>query len=406
MYFPFKRFVPKSLIHLFWHLPKAMLAALLYGFPGKKLTVIAVAGTKGKTSTAYFLSALLDGAGIKNCLFSTAALKISGTESLNSLKLTTPTPFFLQAFLRRALRAGCAHAVLEISSHAILQNRFFGVPLHTVIITNLVPDHLEYHATAKHYQETHFKLISPTLHTLVINGDDPALAPFHSLSVPTRIFTNNSSRAQRVREMAHSITGTFNIANASAALEAALAVGIAEEKLFSSLPTLQSAPGRMEKIDGAQFSIIVDYAHSVDSLKNFFSAIKPLSRGRIISVFGACGDRDKRMRKPMGEVLSEFSDIIIITNDDPYSEDPEIVAQAVHEGITKNNDNVVTILDRRDAIRHALQSAQSGDTVCILGKGAEQWQVFKNKKIPWDDRNVVREELVRLAAQSAQAIHI
>lgn len=382
-----------------------MIAALFYGFPGKKLTVIGVAGTKGKTSTAYFMSQLLDCAGITNCLFSTAALKIAGEESLNTLKLTTPTPFYLQSFLARAVKNKCTHAVLEVSSHAILQHRFWGVPLHTVVITNLMPDHLEYHATAEHYQKTHSKLLTKSLKTLILNADD------HHLDFLREFPRTKNFSASSVleKEISPTLIGTFTYANLSAAREATHAVGVSHDKLSACMPTLHAAPGRMEYIEThLPFRVLVDYAHSVDSLKSFFETLRPLCNGKIITVFGACGDRDATMRAPMGAVLDTYADSIIVTNDDPYLEDPTTIAVQLLAGIThkKEGETLLKILDRREAIRTAFSLARDGDIVCILGKGAEQWQIFKDKKIPWDDREVARELLHALSMSKRETTRL
>lgn len=381
-----KKLLGKELIARLWHLPKAILAAALYGFPARSLIVIAVAGTKGKTSTAYFISQLLDGVGIPNALFSTAALKIDGQETLNTLKLTTPTPFFLQRFLRRAQKRGCTHAVLEVSSHAIVQRRLWGVPVHTVVLTNLMPDHQEFHASSEEYQQTHLSLITQKLKTLIINGDDSNLASFQNLPVPQRV----------VHE-----SGSFQAVNIECARAAVEALGIPSQQILPLLSSLRSAPGRMERIDeGQPFRVIVDYAHSPESLQAFFENLPREAGKKVIAVFGGCGERDKATRPIMGAILDSRADTLIITNDDPYSENPEEIAMQLLGGIVRKQPDrdAFVILDRQEAIKRALHTAQDGDTVCILGKGAEQWQVFKNKKIPWDDRRIVRDILLQIVS--------
>lgn len=390
-----KHLLGKYIIAALWHKPKAMLAALLAGFPARHFTVIAVAGTKGKTSTAYYISHLLDKSGIPNALFSTAALKVDGDESLNTLKLTTPTPLFFQNFLRRALQQGCTHLVVEVSSHALVQERLWGVPFHIVVLTNLAPDHLEYHADAEEYQQTHNLLITKNLRHLILNGDDQHLAVFESITVPKTIFHRSDTLSKNIQRLI-SLRGEFNLSNALCAYHACLALGIPAQTLDKGTRTLHGAPGRMEQIPNSRgIDILVDYAHSVESLETFFSAIRSTCSGKLIAVFGACGERDPKQRPQMGRVLDRFADTIIVTNDDPYSEDPQTIADQLLSGIMqkKQGSTLFTILDRREAIQKALSLAQKGDCVCVLGKGAEQWQVFKSKKIPWDDRRVVTEEL-------------
>lgn len=389
-----KKFFSKSFINIFWHKPQAFFAAFRYGFPAKKMTVVAVAGTKGKTSTAYFISHILDEVGVKNALVCTAALKIAGEEMMNVLKMTTPSSHFLQKFFRQALKSGCTHVVLEVSSHAIEQHRVLGIPFPFVVLTNLMPDHLEYHATAEEYRSVHKKLITPSLKKIILNGNDQYLAEFIRRKIPKIIFQQSDTLVEQLRSEGVPMMHSFNISNILAAYHAVVALGVvAHGQIVSALKTLRGAPGRLERIDeGQPFIVIVDYAHSVDSLTGFFTAIKQETGGRIIVVYGGCGDRDPNQRPKMGEILDRNADSIVITNDDPYSENPETIAAQLMAGITKKktNENIWILLDRKEAIKKALLVAQKGDIVCILGKGAEQWQVFKNTRIPWDDRTVVR----------------
>lgn len=392
-----KKIIPQKFIRNFWHLPKAMLATLIFGFPAKKMICIAVAGTKGKTSTAYYLSHLLDSAHIKNTLFSTGALKTAGDERLNTLKLTTPTPFFLNVFLKRAKKRGCTHAVIEVSSHAIDQYRIWGVPFSYIILTNLTPDHLEYHANHEEYIDIHTRLATKKTRALFLNGDDTNLKPFMSLSA-AKIITASDPLKEKIKAISP-LSGAFNVTNLLLAMHTARELGIPDDIIFAAIKTAKNAPGRTEKIqEGQSFDVIVDYAHSPESLKNFFEAFRLGCTKRIISVFGACGDRDPQQRPWMGKILDTYSDVCIVTTDDPYSERPETIAAHVQSGIMqkKQGETLFAISDRKEAIRKALFIARAGDCVCILGKGAEQWQVFGangTKKIPWDDRDIARELL-------------
>ncbi|MEK7648799.1 MAG: UDP-N-acetylmuramoyl-L-alanyl-D-glutamate--2,6-diaminopimelate ligase [Patescibacteria group bacterium] len=398
-----KKIISWRLVNLLWHLPKSVAASLLYGFPARKLIFIAVSGSKGKTSTAYFLNHILTAAGTKSALFTTAALSIAGSQELNTLKLTTPTPFFLQKFLRRALEAHCTHAVIEVSSHALKQYRVWGIPFSVVILTNLMSDHLEYHANADEYRTIHKRLITKNTSALVLNGDDQNEQAFKELPVKKIVVSKNSKDFTKLYENHLAIRGEFNIMNLCMACAAAKTLGIPEEAIHTSLTTLTNAPGRMEYIRSDKpFDCIVDYAHSPDSLRTFFSAIRPSVQGRIIAVFGACGDRDPGTRPMMGQVLDTYADIIVVTNDDTYSEDPETIAVQLMKGITqKSPETLYCILDRRSAISKALCLAQQGDTVCILGKGAEQWQIIGTAKLPWDDRLIVKDLLAQPCANTS-----
>ncbi len=397
-----KKIIPWHLVNLFWHLPKSIVASCLYGFPAQKLTIIAVSGTKGKTSTAYYLDHILTSAGKKSALFSTAALSINSKQELNTLKLTTPTPFFLQHFLRRALHEGCTHAVLEVSSHAIKQHRCWGIPFHVVILTNLMSDHLEYHADADEYRTIHKRLISRETTALVLNDDDPNEQEFKNLSCPKVLI---SAKSEVFAQLAHQnlpIKGEFNVINLLMASAAAQTLGISKDTIRASYTTLTNAPGRMEYMHTDKpFSVIIDYAHSPDSLHAFFSALPRKSNGRIIAVFGACGDRDPASRPLMGKVLDTYADTIIVTNDDTYSENPDAIADKLMSGIIAKSTRTYRILDRRSAIYKALCLAQPNDTVCILGKGAEQWQIIGNTKIPWDDRKITQELLLQPCANTS-----
>lgn len=411
----------------FFHLPKAIWANLIFGFPSKKLRVIGVAGTKGKSTTTYLISQLLEDLGFKTAVLSTTTVKIGEDEQLNDFKMTSVDSIDLQRFLRKAVDRGCDFAVLETSSHALKQFRNWGVGFEIAVLTNMMPDHQEYHKSVDDYTFSHKKMIGPKTKALVLNGDDPNLEPFKKLEINQFAFGFNSGNDLRVEDaeldesgarfglvfhgaklrLTTALPGKFNLYNVLAGLTAiwALDLGIlkgkqARMKLESSVKKLKAAPGRVEKIaNNLGLEIIVDYAHSPDSFENLFSAIKPYLKGKLISVTGACGERDATKRPIMGRILAGYSDYVVITNDDPYGEDPEKIASELVVGLTENNKfvsekNYWKILDRKNAIKKAVQLAKKGDTIVVLGKGAEQWQMFKDSKIPWDDRKIAREVLL------------
>ncbi len=418
----FKKFFSEKQLIFLWHYPKAILASLFYNFPAKKLFVIGVAGTKGKTTTCHLISHILEKAGKKTAMFSTALLKIGEQEKLNNLKMTTPPPFFLQRFIKEAVGAGCQYLVLETSSHALEQGRIFGIPLKIVVLTNMMPDHLDYHRTAKAYSICHKKMLSRELQFLILNADDPNLNEFLKADFPfgkkikyslqesgaviaKNILFNHQGSSFLVRTSKNSfqinlsLLGKFNLYNALASIAVGLSLNIDSEIIKKAVEEFRGAPGRVEQINcGQNFQVIVDYAHSPDSLNNLFKVFTCLKKGKVITLFGACGERDASQRQAMGKIIEQNSDYIIITNDDPYGEAPEKIAKEVMSGIKNKNSgrNFWKILDRKSAIKKAIFLAKSDDIVLILGKGAEQWQVFKNKKIPWDDREKVREVLQTL----------
>ena len=417
-----KRFLPNSLYNRFsaylWLLPRAILAAWYYGFPARELKIIGVAGTKGKSTTCYLISQLLDVLGEKNALLSTTTIKIGAEEKLSDLKMTSADSFYLQRFLRQAVSQGCTYAVLEISSHALKQFRTFGIQLDYAVLTNLAPDHLEYHKNAQDYQDTHFKMLSKKTAALLLNGDDENLNRFKRSKISKMTFGFNTGNDLVIRgvemEKGNSravityqgkelildipLAGKFNVYNSVAALAVALKIGKEIGKISKALAKVRPAPGRVEKLENKLgIEIIVDYAHSPESFENVFSAIAPYLSGRLIAVTGACGERDASKRPIMGSILASYCDYVVITNDDPFGEDPEKIASALIAGLQRTGKqegkNFCKILDRRSAIKKGLSLAHAGDTVIILGKGSEQWQVFKDKKIPWDDRRITREIL-------------
>ncbi|OIO50627.1 MAG: hypothetical protein COV41_02225 [Candidatus Brennerbacteria bacterium CG11_big_fil_rev_8_21_14_0_20_43_10] len=408
-----------------WHLPIQIAIALRYGLPGHHIKVIGIAGTKGKTSTAHFISQLLESTGEKTALYSTTTIKIGNVERLNDLKMTTPSRTFLQRFLRDALKAHCTHAVIEVSSHGLKQFRLWGIPFAVAVLTNMTPDHLDYHKTAQDYTMSHMRMIGNRTRAVIVNGDDENLKPFAGMR--RRIFTfgknaYNIFKIQNIQPNAQSgmtfeieyyghrtaytvpYIGEYNAYNTAAALATLYGLEIDIDSLRDAVSNLAPAPGRMEYIlCDKGFDIIVDYAHSPESFEKLFQAITPALQGNLIAVTGACGDRDATVRPDMGRLLAKYCQYVVITNDDPYTEDPEKIMQGLISGLTTNNKQQTTKLienvswfqipDRRKAIRKGIELARKGDTVLVLGKGAEQWQVFKDKKIPWDDRKIVQEIL-------------
>lgn len=386
-----KRVIPDVLIRLCWHFPRALLAHAFFGYAPRQIHCIAVAGTKGKTSTAFFLRHFLAIAGKKTALFSTAAIHDGAREIPNTAKMTTPDVFDLHRFLRAAHADGCAYAVIEVSSHALKQYRVWGIPFSHVVVTNLAPDHLDYHASAHEYTALHKKLFSRY-----------TIASIISLSEAATLEMDMTIKQREPQPFQYPSSfpwwAPLQEINISYALEAARALDCPPDQCTKALSTLPCPPGRFEDIEENQkFRVVVDYAHSPESLIYFLSRIRPLISGKLIVVFGACGDRDKEQRPLMGTVLEQYADSIIVTTDDPYSEDPANIADDVERGFSKKG--ALRILDRKDAIKHALTNAGANDCVCILGKGAEQAQVWNNKKIPWDDRQIVRDLLRATHAQ-------
>ncbi len=420
---------------LFIHKLRAIKAAIRYGFPARKLKIIGVAGTKGKTTTCNLITRILEEDGKRVAMYSTANTKIAGKESLNYSKMTMPPPDILQAFLAKAVKAGCEYAVIETSSHGLVQSRNWGIDFYVVIVTNMMPDHLDYHKLAREYRDTHVVMVGPKTRFLVINGEEKHSIILREKVVNARYYASggfdNSSNFQilcfgknkdgeivvsdidinedgssfnldvlknDLGEFQIKLPGDFNVYNAVAAIGGALMLSVLVDNVKSALEKIKSIPGRVEEVTavpGQNFQVIVDYAHSPDSIKTFYEAITPNAKERVIAVLGGTGDRDKTYRAKAGALADEFADIIIVTNEDPYSEDPEAIIDQVLAGIKdkKINETLFRISDRGEAIGKAVELAEKDDMILITGKGSEQWIVQGEKKIPWDDRKVAREAL-------------
>ncbi len=417
-----RKIVPYKFI-LLTHKVRAFLAAVIYGFPGKKLRVIGVAGTKGKTTTVNMIAKILEENGNKIAMLSTANFQIGDQKWLNDVKLTTTSPFYFQKFLRKAIKEKCAYAIVEISSHGLVQYRHWGVSYETVVLTNMMSDHLDYHKTYANYKNSHNALIAKDLENIIINYDDEDLRSFLDFDVEKKcvfslkgyqnIQDMNLVKAENIvldekgsefvitlRDKKENVKlpliGEFNIYNSLAAASVGLAEGIDLKIIKKALESTRNIPGRLEKIDeGQDFEVIVDYAHSPDSLKSVYKTVKPYVKNKLIAVLGGTGDRDKTYRAKGGALADEYADIVIVTNEDPYSEDPEKIMDQVINGVKNKTlgENLFRISDRKEAIEKAVSLANSGDLVIITGKGSEQLMICGEQKIPWDDREITREAI-------------
>jgi len=426
-----RKTLPQSFI-LWTHKVRGILAALIYRFPAKHIRVIMVTGTNGKTTTCNMIAKILEAANYKVAMATTINFKIGGREWKNRTKMTVVSPFALQKFLREAIKAGCHWLVLETTSHAIAQNRIWSVEPKIAVLTNITHDHLDYHKTYEEYRDTKAKIFQKS-ESAIINMDDKSASFFIKMEQPKIItYGTESPENERPRKpeilakkiileptgslftvvtpetqvaISLKLPGKFNIYNALAALCVAIVLKINLGLAKQALESIDNIPGRMEKVEmGQSFAVIIDYAHTPDALEKIFATLKASLRGRLIAVFGACGDRDRSKRPIMGALAGRFADVVIITNEDPYTEDPvriiEEVADGVPRGASKTNPkiegkNFFKIFDRREAIQKAFSLAQKGDIVLITGKGAEDWMVVGHQKIPWSDKKVVKELLLK-----------
>ncbi len=409
-----KRIVPESIVRPLrplYHRTLAFIMALSYGFPARKLTVIGVTGTKGKSTTAEMLFSILRGAGYKTALISTIRFAIEDASEPNLYKMTLQGRGFAQAFMRKALDAGCTHIVIEITSESVLQYRHWFLALDGLIVTNVQHEHIESHGSFQNYVAAKGTIVDTLAHSpkrtriLVANSDISESAAFlaapvsHAIGFGAAELENMRGDDQGVRFDYRGTTfvlplpGTFNAMNALAAVKLCESFGVSIAIAAKALAALPVVRGRVERIEAGQdFIAIVDYAHTPDSLRALYSTFP--SHRKICVLGNTGGGRDTWKRPEMGKIAEEMCDEVILTNEDPYDEDPRAILDAMTHGMQHSP---TIIMDRREAIRAAFAAAHSGDVVLISGKGTDPFIMGpKGSKIPWGDAQVVREELERL----------
>lgn len=388
------------------------LAAKFYGNPSSKIKVVGVTGTNGKTTITYLIEALLKESGFSPAVIGTVNYRFK--DRVIPSKNTTPGPVELQSLLANTVEQGIGYAILEVSSHALAQDRTGAIDFHSAIFTNLTQDHLDYHKTLEDYFQAKAKLFKNMNHRsfAVINNDDKYGRRLKRLIRGPQIITYAIDNDADITvcdiklDISHTefilrtikdkikfktrLIGRHNIYNVLASFAWAFKGGLDPAVVKPALEEFNFIPGRLERISCHRgFSVFVDYAHTEDALTNVIKALRQMSGERIIVVFGCGGQRDKTKRPKMGYAASELADYVIITSDNPRSEEPQTIIEDIIRGIRKNN--YCVILDRKDAIRKSLSLARSGDIVLIAGKGHESCQIFKNQTIHFDDREVVKE---------------
>jgi UDP-N-acetylmuramoyl-L-alanyl-D-glutamate--2,6-diaminopimelate ligase len=395
-----------------YHFALAFLAGLLYQFPSREIAVVAVTGTKGKSSTLEYLNAIAEAAGMKTALASTIRFKIGDDSKPNLLRQTQPGRFFLQSFLAKAVHNGCTIAFIEMTSEGARQHRHRFVHLDALAFINLAPEHIESHGSLEAYQDAKFELGLQLARSkkrpryMVSNADDAQGSRYLSLAVEHLVpFTLSAAEPFEAgehggyftfsgRKIEVRLPGEFSLKNALAAATLMDALGFPIDAITRGIGSLTKIPGRAEEIqEGQAFPVIVDYAHTPDSLRALYGAY---GERRKICVLGSTGGgRDLWKRPVMGEVADEFCDAIILTNEDPYDEDPQSIIEGIARGITKKTPEI--IMDRQKAIRRAFELARASDVVLITGKGTDPTiQLARGTSIPWSDADVAREELRKL----------
>ncbi len=419
---------------------RGFLAALIHGFPASRMRVIGVTGTKGKTTTAHLLADILERAGEKVGLTSTVRFRIGGREFRNETNQTVVSPFKLQSLLAQMRRSKTDFAVVEVTSHGIAQHRLVGIPFELAVFTNLSHDHLDYHRSFADYRETKRRLfLGRRVRASVINRDDKNWTEFYRIGKPTRLLygLEDRSRSRQDKEprpdvvarkiisrpdgttftlvspvgqvvIESKLFGDYNVSNSLAAAAAAIALSVPLSSIKRGLETTTGIPGRLEPINlGQEFAVILDYAHNPDSLEQVLRVAKERTRGKLILVFGATGDRDKTKRPIMGAIAGKLADRVVITDEEPYSESPAAIRGEIIAGLIRarpknrsgeqsasqpgENDRWFEIPNRRAGLKKGLSLADRGDLVLITGMGDQRFMTVAGRKRAWNERKVVEE---------------
>jgi UDP-N-acetylmuramoyl-L-alanyl-D-glutamate--2,6-diaminopimelate ligase len=407
----------------------ALLADRFYDHPSRRMQVIGVTGTNGKTTTAYLLASILDAAGLTAGLLGTVTYRL-GVEEREASR-TTPEAPDVQQLLAEMIRQGCKSAVMEVSSHALALKRVDGMRFAAGIFTNLTRDHLDFHEDMENYFQAKRRLFEmlPDEAPGIINLDDPRGAALLEVSRTVMTFAINRAADVTPGPLSFTLSGLSfdlrtprgtvridsplvgrpNVYNILAAATTAVALGLPLDAVTSGVKALDGVPGRFEVVSAPddEVTVIVDYAHTDDALRNLLETARPLAPRRLVTVFGCGGDRDKTKRPLMGVVAARLSDVVVITSDNPRSEDPHRIIDEIKRGIPPSGQggrafDVLTVVDRRDAIERSVEQAEPGDVVLIAGKGHEKYQQIGDRVLPFDDGAIAREALQRRRQRSSR----
>jgi len=388
------------------------LAIKFYDNPSRKIKLIGITGTNGKTTVSHLVESILKQSGFNTGLIGTISYRF-GRHVIDA-KNTTPGALELQSIFSGMVKEGIDYAVMEVSSHSIDQRRIEGLEFDAAIFTNISAEHLDYHHSMQDYKNTKARLFTdlPKEAFAVLNTDDElGMEVFKKASCKKLTYAVSQQADVELRtycihdkglsleiatpkgrlKIESALFGRYNIYNILAAVSAALTQGIALEKIKKGIEDVNCIPGRLQKIGCAPYTIFIDYAHTEDALENVLFSLKEVCKRKIITVFGCGGDRDKLKRPKMGKVASRLSDFIFITTDNPRTETPASISREILNGIKKNSLKATrVILDREEAIKEAIGVAKAGDCILIAGKGHEKYQVLKDRTVPFDDCEVVR----------------
>ncbi|MCL5970598.1 MAG: UDP-N-acetylmuramoyl-L-alanyl-D-glutamate--2,6-diaminopimelate ligase [Patescibacteria group bacterium] len=409
-----------------YHLLNSVLANIFYGFPSNKLLVIGVTGTDGKTTTSAIIHHVLNSAGLNASMISSVGAVINGKNYDLEFHRTTPAAWRTQRFIKMAKDAGSKYLVLEITSHALDQNRVWGINFEVGVLTNVTSEHLDYHKTYENYLNTKCKLLEKA-NIAIVNHDDVSFDKVNSkfktqkskVKVKSKSFITYGMRKDSDINPATflfktNLIGDFNKYNILAAVGACRALGLEDEQIRKGIETFRAPIGREELVYKNSFSVMVDFAHTPNALNQLLSSVKPKVFGRLIHVFGSAGERDYKKRPEMGEISSKYADTIILTAEDPRSEKVEEIIEEIVSGIenrkkkigngngkwTLDNGNLLKIMDRQEAINKAIEMAKKGDFVVVTGKGHEKSMNYGKGEVVWSEHEAVRKALALKSSES------
>lgn len=404
-----------------YHLLVAIAANIRYGFPARSAKVIMITGTNGKTTVATLIAGMLEHAGYKVGINTTAYYRIGDKTVQKKSSRTVEDMFVLHRMFARMRKAGCEYIVLEATSQALDQHRLWGVPTWAAIMTNLTQDHLDYHGTMQRYAAAKLKLFQRRPPIIILNRDDEWFEYFNGSSQATKRKLSYGMTKDADGRMQHAsmrkdgsdftlkvddvslriqtrLAGEFNLYNAAAAALFGYGEGLTPGQIKQGIASVKAVPGRLERVDAGQsFDVIVDYAHTPDALEKVLSAVRHLTKGKLMLVFGATGDRDRTKRPIMGEIAAKYADRIFVTDEETYTEDGAAIRGAILKGIEagKGEKKTVEIADRGEAMQAAFKEAKRGDTVLITGLGHETTRNMGGKAMTWSDTDVAARLLRR-----------
>lgn len=399
-----KALIPEFMLDFFrpaYHWLLSLSGAIYYGFPSKSLKIIAVTGTKGKSSVVYMITKIFEDAGEAVAMVGSLGFKIKDKTWPNTLKMTMPGRFKLQKFLYEAKKAGVKYVIMEVTSEGIAQYRLTGIDIDCAVMTNLRPEHIESHGSFFEYLQAKQRLFQKTKNIHILNSDDAFFNDFVTFQARKKMsYGLSTAICNDSPQLNLKLLGDFNVSNALAALAVADVYGADLTRARFSLESIATIPGRMELIESKQgFKVVVDYAHTPDSLEAVYRNLKFMTQqsdSKLICVLGSAGGgRDTWKRPVFGKLADNYCDEIILTNEDPYDEDPESITNAIARGFSeKRQQHHAVILDRKQAIEQAIKSAMPHDVVIITGKGSEiSMALAHGKQISWSDKKIVEEAI-------------